>query len=96
MDVPERTCNEIQSQLPLHGGGDLETPLVPGLEQHVTECPACAGELERLRASRALLLGLRAVEAVEPAASDELDLWPRLRPQLAAAGLFAPARPGAR
>ena len=82
MSGQQDPCGEFLAHLPLFVGGDLEGEPLEAVGQHAASCGACAGELERARRVRALLLALNAASS-----APQVDLWPDLRARLQAEGL---------
>ena len=48
-------CTAIEAQLSRLLDGELEEPLQEAIEQHVSQCPACNKNLNKLRKIKALL-----------------------------------------
>jgi len=63
-------CRRIRKKLPLLLGGELERAEQEDVREHVEQCAACAGELQRLRAAIGQLARL--------AASDNAAPWPSI------------------
>jgi hypothetical protein len=87
MSTDRNGCTEIQAQIPLYAGGDLESPLADGVEEHLRTCRACAEELGRLRRALEPLRELR--RDLEP---PSIDVWPGVRAALEGHGLLASER----
>ena len=85
-DHPQ-TCSDIQANLPLYVGEDLEAPILETVASHLEDCGTCRGIARGLEASRERIGGLSAVGGGP-------DLWPGVRARLEADGLLA--RRGAR
>ncbi|MFT7486241.1 MAG: hypothetical protein ACI9F9_002096 [Candidatus Paceibacteria bacterium] len=76
-------CNEVQAELPLFVGGDLESPGREWVAEHLGNCDACGVVLGRAVDARALL-----TEHLEQTASIPTpSVWPDLRQSLLAEGL---------
>ena len=78
-------CTETRSHLPLHAGGDLESPLAEVVREHLASCEPCAERMDAALRARRALLTLRGGDS-EP---EVLDLWPGIRARLAEGGRFA-------
>jgi len=83
------SCSEVLGELPLHVGGDLESPAREQVARHLESCEGCRAALAGIeRARQARLEHFEGVAADLPQAS----LWPGLRERLATEGLIhAPA-----
>lgn len=78
-------CAEVQGEIPLYVGGDLESPALERLEQHLGLCPACRETLSRANEARDALrdhLGNPQIEASCP------SHWPGIRSALVAEGIL--------
>jgi len=85
-DHPE-ACSEIRSHLPLYVGGDLDAPVLSAVAEHLQGCDACREVLRGAESARNVM----AVTLGPPPGLKDgqgLDLWPGLREQLRAEGLF--------
>jgi predicted anti-sigma-YlaC factor YlaD len=68
----DMTCSRIHDMLALYAGGDLaRAEDVREVESHLTECTACASELNALRRSMRALAVASASEEMLPAADPE-------------------------
>ena len=79
------TCSEVRSELPLHVGGDLESPGRERVESHLGSCAPCRAALEQARNARAVLRGH--FERVDQR-SEAPSIWPDLRQRLGEEGLL--------
>jgi hypothetical protein len=87
--MPSRTCPRPE-MLAAYNLGCLAAGDLPALEQHLLDCPACAGRLQELDDhDDPLLRGLRARQAEEPADA----ACERLVKQVAALGPVRPDPP---
>lgn len=76
-----RDCSGIEMDLALFVGGELDRHAHARVEEHVLRCPACAGAVDRLAASRAALrAGLEHGDVRVP------DLWQGVRARLLESG----------
>ncbi len=76
-------CAEVQGEIPLYVGGDLESPALERLERHLGQCSACRENLSRANEARGALrdhLGNPQIEASCP------SHWPGIRSALIAEG----------
>lgn len=89
---PSSTCAEVRGEIPLYVGGDLESPALERLEQHLGQCPACREALSRAREACEALrghLGNPQLEASCP------SFWPGIRSALVAEGILREVEGGA-
>jgi hypothetical protein len=85
------SCNEIQANLPLFVGEDLEQAVLEQVRSHLPSCPDCSARHAAAWQARAALLRLQARSLTRTQAvdmSEDLDLWPQLRERLRAEGLL--------
>jgi mono/diheme cytochrome c family protein len=91
-------CPEIQAQLPLYVGGDLESTAASDVSagdasaggvsagervrRHLAVCVVCAGELASLKAA------LDAIGALRSEKLPEIDVWDGVRAELVSAGVI--------
>ena len=76
MKSAQLDCSQVQAQLPLYAGGDLEAPWSEAVAGHLEQCAACVLELNGLRAALAPFDELRAVPV------PTIDVWPGVRAAL--------------
>jgi len=89
---PSSTCAEVRGEIPLYVGGDLESPALERLEQHLGHCPACREALSRAKEAREALrghLGNPQIGASCP------SFWPGIRSALVAEGILREVEGGA-
>lgn len=99
-NLPKK-CSEVQADLPLFVGRDLELVEIEAVKAHLAECAACRLELEAAESARSALLTLHGAElddeptfewsGTQPVSDLAIDLWPGIEAQLAAEGLLADA-----
>lgn len=83
-------CSEVQGELPLYVGGDLEVPTNERVARHLKSCAVCSGVLDSIDEARvARLEHFESVADSGPSTS----LWPGLRESLLAEGLIQGAEP---
>lgn len=87
-------CKKFVSRIQAYHDGELAAGEAEKLEEHLKSCPACSGELERLRSLSALVRGLEAPE-VRPSAWNTYSA-DVLRKARSVAGKKAPAPERAR
>ncbi len=75
------TCNEIQAQLALFVGDDLDPAASGRIQRHLVGCTTCDGELARLATSRSRIASLR-----ELTADAAPSVWSNVRAELAREG----------
>lgn len=85
----EMNCDAIESELPLHVGGDLDPENAGRVRRHLVDCGSCRAALAALEDSRGVLLGQRDVRD----AFTEQDLWPALEARLRSSLEASPTRP---
>ena len=90
MNESKTTCTEIEGLLPLYVGADLEKDQLELVAAHLEECTPCALAFGRTREVRGILRR----ELVELVDGREPQLWPALREQLQAEGLFSEVASG--
>ncbi len=83
MNASEITCREVEAQVPLHVGGDLEAGLQAVVTRHVASCGECRALWKRAVHAREALL----VAAESPV--DVPALWPGVRAELERCGILA-------
>lgn len=91
-------CSDVQADLPLFVGRDLESVEIEAVKAHLTECEPCRLELKAAEAARGALLTLHGAElddeptfewgGNQPVSDLEIDLWPGIESVLAAEGLL--------
>ena len=91
MKDTKTTCTEVEGLLPLYVGGDLEKDQLDFVAGHLPGCTDCAEAFSRTRQAR----GLLRTELLDLVEGREPQLWPALREQLQAEGLFKHAASGA-
>lgn len=91
MKDTKTTCTEVEGLLPLYVGGDLEKDQLDFVAGHLQGCADCAKAFGRTRKAR----GLLRTELLDLVEGREPQLWPALREQLQAEGLFQQAASGA-
>jgi len=84
MTARPMNCQEIESQLPLYVGEELDAPARDEVRAHLEGCAACSQQMEGLARARRLVQ-----KHAEPAA--EVDLWPGIRAALVEEGRLSPA-----
>ncbi|MFT4711262.1 MAG: hypothetical protein ACJAZ8_002276 [Planctomycetota bacterium] len=84
MNDIKTTCTEVEGLLPLYVGGDLEKDQMDFVAGHLQGCTDCAESFSRSREAR----GLLRTELIDLVDGREPQLWPALREQLQAEGLF--------
>lgn len=80
-------CQEIESQLPLYVGEELEASARETVRVHLEVCDACSRQMDGLARARRLVQ-----QHAEP--TREVDLWPGIRAALVEEGRLS-AAPGA-
>lgn len=84
MKQREIACPEVESQIPLHVGGDLDEDVQVVITRHVASCHPCRDLWKRAVRSREALLA-----ALEPTArAAGIGLWPGIQAELLASGLL--------
>ncbi len=91
-------CSEVQADLPLFVGRDLESVEIEAVKAHLAECESCRTELSAAEAARTALLTLHGAElddeptfewsGTQPVSDLEIDLWPGIQSILSAEGLL--------
>lgn len=78
-------CTLVQSQLPLHAGGELEPDDAAPIAEHLASCAECSALFSALQRQRA-----RLADAQLPVPQDAPSVWPAVRAALEREGRFAP------
>lgn len=86
MKEREIACPEVESQIPLHVGGDLDEDVQVVITRHVAGCGPCRDLWKRAVRSREALL--TAVEPTVRSGSGGIGLWPGIQTELLASGLL--------
>jgi anti-sigma factor RsiW len=84
MNETKTICTEVEGLLPLYVGGDLEKDQLSLVSEHLQKCTPCTTAFGRTRNAR----GLLRAELIDLVDGREPQLWPALREQLQAEGLF--------
>jgi hypothetical protein len=78
-------CTLVQSQLPLHAGGELEPDDSAPIAEHLASCAECSALFSALQRQRA-----RLADAQCAVPQDAPSVWPAVRAALEREGRFAP------
>ena len=90
MNESKTICTEVEGLLPLYVGADPEKDQLGLVAEHLKKCTSCTLAFSRTREAR----GLLRAELIDLVDGREPQLWPALREQLQAEGLFQQAAEG--
>lgn len=90
-------CTQVENDLALFVGGELEAPTHAALQRHLETCAACEAKARAAHAAHAALsrgltqaAGSRTAAAAGAERAPMVDLWPGIRAQLGREGRLAP------